>query len=52
MSIQQTEYLIYTLFFTLGFCVAQLISECRDMRRIRKAVERFADDFSKEVNGK
>lgn len=43
------DHLIYGLYFFLGFSVSQLLTELVEMRRIRKAVERFAEDFAKEV---
>lgn len=35
--------------FVLGFSIAQLLCEVSELKKIRKAVEMFAEDFSSEV---
>jgi hypothetical protein len=49
VSPQQLELITYIACTTLGFSLSQLLVDAYEMRRIRKAVERFADDFAKEV---
>lgn len=49
MTQYQMELVIRSALFLLGFSISQLIGEFNNLRRIRKAVERFAEDFSREV---
>jgi len=43
------ELISYIACATLGFSISQMLTEFVEMRRIRKAVERFANDFHQTI---